>query len=113
MLGAYPFHEYEDPDQPGIGTTWEGARERDGLVVLSGDCCVRAGCDGGEFTSCPVSQSSQAWALFAVRAWRAWDKGQLHLVERRPSAALLDAVETIASALTALERRRSEDAAKR
>ncbi len=89
------IEEYQDL---GDGV-WEGARKRpDGVVEISGSVVMRpsAGMEGVSFTSCPVAEVDfGAWVGGAFERYRAWDAGQLALVEPEPSAALLQTVDLV------------------
>ena len=87
---------------------------RDGLVVLSGNCCVpaHAAMRGTEFTSCPVAMCATPSVGDVLSAWRAYDAGQMALIEPNPSAALMAGVDLISTEIEALKTY-NIDAAKR
>lgn len=99
LLTEYPLHEDEDDDGTAIR---EGAWLEHGRVVISADvACSRL--EGGRFTSCPVASARQSWVAHVTRAYRFLERGELRALEVEPSAALLEAVDAVATAVNAVE----------
>lgn len=107
-MNIYPANTY--PDEAG-GTYREGAWLEDGHVVLSGDCCVRArpAMKHTAFCSCPVALTRTPDIAHILSGYRAFEKGQLSMVEPHPSAAFLEGVQTVVAEVNALDRRQWED----
>lgn len=95
------------PQQDLPDGTWEGGREVGGVVEISGHFTIRpsAGMTGVYFRSCPVAavDRGNVWPL-AARAHRMFQGNALHLLEPEPSNALIEAVETVARELAAVDR---------
>lgn len=69
---------------------------------------VRRLCGADELTTCPLHYLRMPWVHRAARARKWAERGQLTVVEPKPSAALIEAVDEIDSALAAREHREHE-----
>lgn len=64
--------------------------------------------EGVYFTRCPVALAQGPWLIDVFRAYRHYEKGQLSLHEPHPSAALMDAVDLVATTVCEMHAYESE-----
>lgn len=98
--------QIEGPERP-RGDGWEGVRvEADGRVCISGDWTGKPSqlLEGHVFYSCPVAATGGPVVGEAFRLHRAVERGTLLHVEPHPSAAAMDAIDTVALALADLRK---------